>query len=187
MNTADPECRWPPVYDFDSLGSEINKLVANQSIFDVFFHQRNLDSGLYQGDILRYPGIFPFIDEDGNVQVMEETFDYWLILGNTCDLDRELPSPHLSHIVPLTSLEEDIPDEILSGLMSYNSYKRFFIPSWDSSIASGFILNFTYICSVDKKSLLNHAQVRARLTFKSWLLLHSCLVRYLARDDGRHD
>jgi hypothetical protein len=187
MNTADPECRWPPVYDFESLGDEINRLVANSGIFDLFFHTRNLESGLYQGDILRYPGVFPFIDENGNIQVMEEEYDYWIILGNTCDLDRELPSPHLSHIAPLIPLEGDIPDDVISGLKSYNSYRKFFIPTWNTSIAPGFTLNFTYLCSADKKSLLSHSEVVTRLTFKSWLLLHSCLVRYLDRNDGRHD
>jgi len=187
MNFADPICRWPPIYDFESLGKEINRLVANSAIFDIFFHTRNLDSGLCQGDILKYPGIFPFISENGDVQVMDEEYDYWAILGNTCDLARELPSPHLSHITPLVPLGLDTPEEVFNGLCSYDSYKKFFIPTWDASIAPGFVVDFTFICSVDKNSLLRHSEMVARLTFKSWLLFHSCLVRYLARNDGRHD
>ncbi len=187
MSIADPICRWPPVYDFESLGKEISRLVANSAIFDIFFHTRNLESSLCQGDILKYPGLFPFIDANGDIQVMEEEYDFWAILGNTCDLARELTTPHLSHITPLVPLDLDTPGEVINGLRSYDSYKKFFIPTWDEAIAPGFVVDFTYICSVDKKSLLNHAETVARLTFKSWLLFHSCLVRYLARNDGRHD
>jgi hypothetical protein len=187
MNIADPKCRWPPVYDFESLGEEINTLVSTNEIFDIFFHIRNLDSGLYQGDILKYPGLFPFIDNNGNIQVIEENYDYWMILGNTCDLDRELPSPHLSHIIPLMPLDDNIPTSIIRDLRTYNSYKKFFVPMWGESSRKGFVIDFTRSCSVEKECLLNHTETVARLTFKSWLLLHSCLVRYLARNDGRHD
>jgi hypothetical protein len=31
------------------------------------------------------------------------------------------------------------------------------------------------------------ARVVARLQFPAWALLHACIVRYLARDDGRFE
>lgn len=187
MNDIDIECRWPPVYDFDGLGEEINRLVSSCGIFDQFFLKENLDSNLCQGDILKFPGQFPFIDENGNVAIIDEEYDYWLILGNTCDLHRELPSPHFSHITPLIPLDMDIPEKVVSGLRSYDSYKKFYIPPWDVSVNKGFIIDFTLMSSVDKNCLLTLTELTTRLTRKSWLLLHSCLVRYLARDDGRHD
>ena len=188
MSNIDPECRWPPIYDFNELGAEINRLVSTNGIFDEFFHAKNMDSNLYQGDILKFPGQFPFIDKNGNVAIVDEDYEYWMVLGNTCDLHRDiLPSPHFSHITPLIPLATDTPDGVINGLRSYNSYRKFYIPSWDSSITHGFIINFTFMCSVDKKCLLALTELATRLTFKSWLLMHSCMVRYLARDDGRHD
>ena len=186
MNTA-PQCRWPPVYDFEGLGEEINRLVSTRDIFDVFFLKRNLDSNLCQGDILKFPGQFPFIDENGNITVIDEDYDYWMILGNTCDLHRNLDNPHFSHITPLIPIDEDAPDGVVKGLQSYDSYRRFYIPSWDASTIHGYAIDFTSICSVDIQCLQNRTELTTRLTFNSWILLHSCLVRYLARDDGRHD
>ena len=187
MINIDPECRWPPIYDFEGLGDEINSLVSTNGIFDEFFYEENLDSNLCQGDILKFPGQFPFIDENGNVAIVDEDYEYWMILGNTCDLHRDLPSPHFSHITPLISLDANTPDGVFKGLRAYNSYRKFYIPPWDSSVAHGFIVNFTFMCSVDKKCLLTLTELTTRLTFKSWILLHSCMVRYLARDDGKHD
>ncbi len=181
------ECRWPPVYDFDELGKEINSLVSSCGIFDEFFLEENLNLNLCQGDIVKFPGQFPFIDESGSIAIIDGNYDYWLILGNTCDLHRNLPSPHLSHISPLIPLDSDAPENVVRGLRSYNSYKKFFIPRWDDSVNKCFTIDFTLMASVDKNCLLNVTELTARLTFKSWLLLHSCLVRYLARDDGRHD
>ncbi len=184
---ADPECRWPPIYDFEELGEEITRLVSNSGIFDIFFHRRNLDANLCQGDILKFPGQFPFIDDKGNISVIDDDYEYWMILGNTCDLHRDLSSPHFSHITPLIPLHEDTPENIVKGLQSYNSYRKFYVPPWNGSSAQGFVINFTFMCSVDKTCLAGLTELTARLTQKSWLLLHSCLVRYLARDDGRHD
>lgn len=187
MNNIDIECRWPPVYDFKGLGEEINRLVLSRGIFDEFFLKENLDSNLCQGDILKFPGQFPFINEHGNVAIIDEDYDYWLILGNTCDLHQELSSSHFSHITPLIPIGMDAPDSVVRGLRSYNSYKKFYIPSWEGSVNKGFTIDFTLMGSVDKKCLQTLTKLTTRLTFKSWLLLHSCMVRYLARDDGRHD
>lgn len=187
MSNIDIECRWPPIYDFEGLGAEINRLVSSCGIFDVFFHKRDLDSSLCQGDILKFPGQFPFIDEYGNVTIIDEEYEYWMILGNTCDLNRELSSNHFSHITPLIPLSIDTPDSVVRGLRSYDSYKKFYIPHWEQSNHKGFFIDFSFMCSVEKKCLLSLTELVTRLTMKSWLLLHSCLVRYLARDDGRHD
>jgi hypothetical protein len=184
---SDLECRWPPVYDFDGLGAEINRLVLDCGIFEQFFHRRNLSLDLCQGDILEFPGQFPYIDKNGNINIIDEDYDYWIILGNTCDLHRDLPSPHFSHITPLISLKSGTPPHILQGLRSYDSYKKFYIPSWESHSNQSFFIDFTLMCSVDKECLQNVTKLTTRLTRKSWLLLHSCMVRYLARDDGRHD
>lgn len=187
MSDSTLQCRWPPVYDFEELGSQINKLVSREEIFDVFFLSQLSDEILCQGDILKFPGQFPFVDQDGNIQILEEEYDYWIILGNTCDLQRDLDPPSFTHIVPLVPLVKEDPESTISGLRSYDSWKRFYIPNWDSIGELGFYINFTCICSIDKKCLSKNTELSARLTRTSWVLLHSCLVRYLARDDGRHD
>ncbi|WP_310600578.1 hypothetical protein [Desulfobulbus sp.] len=187
MNNLGCDGRWPPIYDFDGLGEEIKGLVSSKEIFNFFFFERNLEPILCQGDILKFAGQFPFVDELGNIKLLEEEYDYWMILGNTCDLQRDISSPHYSHITPIIPLTTDTPGQIISKLQSYSTYKKFYIPSWGGGMAQGFYIDFTLICSIDKKCLSTFTELVARLTMKSWLLLHSCLVRYLARDDGRHD
>ena len=41
--------------------------------------------------------------------------------------------------------------------------------------------------TVHKSVFPEHARVVARMQYAAWVLLHSCLVRFLARDDGRHE
>jgi hypothetical protein len=179
------QCRWPPVYDFRDLGEQIQKLVSTQEIFSVFFDRYDHGPHFAQGDLLAFPGDFPFIDQAGNIQIFDN-FDYWLVVGNTCDIDRTLPSPHFTHITPLVPLGDD-DSQVVSDLKRYQIYKKFYVPPWEGQEKLGFYADFTYMCSVDKECLRDHAALKARLTWKSWLLLHSCIVRYLARDDGRHD
>lgn len=193
MNGPDVVSRWPPVYDFNELGQQINKLIESREIFETFYYREGLDAILCQGDVINFAGLAPYIDQDGDISSLDEEYDFWLILGNTCDLQR-IPTrdkinnfPPFSHITPLIPIPTDAPDEIVNGLRTYNSYKKFFVPSWENSSRQEYIVDFTLICSVDKVCLNSKAIVTARLTQKSWVLLHSCLVRYLARDDGRHD
>jgi hypothetical protein len=184
--------RWPPVYDFEELGKQINDLISSGTLFSRFYELRIPENTFYQGDIVSLNSSPVYIDKDGDIGEIDENFTYWLILGNTCDLARENnicnegQSPHLTQVTPLIPIESDLPMDILSNLKKYKLFKRMYIPGWQKSTCD-YYLDFTLINSIEKNCLIKNAPVVARLHLKSWVLLHSCLVRYLARDDGRND
>lgn len=188
MIPEDNAGRWPPVYDFKELGKQIKKLVADGSIFNQFYHLKVDTNEFFQGDVLLLDNNPFYIDKEGDISLLEGEFKHWLILGNTCDLARDSSGtiPHLTHITPIIPIREDIPANLLSDLKKYKLYKKLYLPDWNGGLVHYYI-DLTLINSVEKTYLVNHAQIAARLHFKTWLLLHSCLVRYLARDDGRHD
>jgi hypothetical protein len=187
MNFQAPAGRWPPTYDFDTLATQIREIVGNRSIFNVFFTSATEDAERYQGDIVSFSGNMPIIDAEGDVSVIDDIFEHWMIIGNTCDLSRIENDESCSHISPLVPITEDTPSEIILGLQGYKNYKKFFIPNWANPAALGYYIDFTLICSINKFCLFENCVTVARLNWISWLLLHSCLVRYLARDDGRNE
>jgi hypothetical protein len=181
--------RWPPIYDFESLAAQIKDLVGNHSIFDVFYQGQTLyEPQVCQGDIFQFISPFPYVDSEGDISTTVEGFSNWIIIGNTCDLLNE-NSMEYTHIAPLFELQENESVKILNGLKSYKSYKKFYIPPWVDKQHPGYYLDFTHMCSAQRGCLENDALVvrSARMGRLSWLLFHSCMVRYLARDDGRHD
>lgn len=192
MNVYENAGRWPPIYDFEQLGQQIKDLISDGSIFCQFFVHTIDETSLFQGDIVSLKNYPIYIDRDGDIAVIDEEFDYWVILGNTCDLSRNMTSgresvfPHLTHVSPLMPIPNDIPTDILNNLKKYKLYKRVFIPKWGDE-GNDFYIDLTIMNSIEKQCLINRSNVMARLNFKTWVLLHSCLVRYLARDDGRHD
>lgn len=192
MNISENFGRWPPIYDFKELGQQIKALINDGSIFHHFFAPDVNGAEFFQGDIISLKSDPVYIDIDGDIAIIDENFSYWVILGNTCDLAQDLPQdsllkiPHLTHISPLIPVPHDIPDGILGNFKRYKLYKRVFIPRWGNE-DNDFYIDLTIINSIEKRCLIDHSDIKARLNFKTWLLLHSCLVRYLARDDGRHD
>lgn len=192
MNISENIGRWPPVYDFEELGQQIKDLINDGSIFHQFFVPYINGTELFQGDIISLKNAPVYIDKDGDIAIIDEDFNYWVILGSTCDLARNIATdgdstlPHLTHISPLIPVPSDIPTNILNNLKKYKLYKRVFIPRWGSE-ENDFYVDLTIMNSIEKQCLIDYSYVTARLNFKTWLLLHSCLVRYLARDDGRHD
>lgn len=180
---------WPPVYDFDTLSTQIKDLVRSRGIFPVFYSSDVLtEQALCQGDIIQFQSPFPVIDSEGDISTIDEGYSLWLIIGNTCDLDRDIQELEYSHISPIIEIDETVPPSLISGLMSYSSFKKFYLPSWSDSSHPGFILDFTRMCSVHKSCIFNREQVTlsARMSYLAWLLFNSCIVRYFARDDGRH-
>lgn len=192
MNISENFGRWPPVYDFEELAEQIKALINDGTIFYDFFNPNINNSELYQGDIVLLQNDPVYIDKDGDISVINENFKYWVILGNTCDLSRDLTPnaistlPHLTHVSPLNPVPKDIPPDILNNLKKYKLYKRVFIPRWGEE-ENDYFIDLTIINSIEKQCLIDQSDIKARLTFKTWILLHSCLVRYLARDDGRND
>lgn len=193
MNTSENIGRWPPVYDFAELGQQIKNLINDGSIFSQFYHSNTIEPNLCQGDIISLKQTPIYIDKDGDVAEIDEEYSHWIILGNTCDLSRELSTdssssiPQLTHISPLIPIPKDTPSNVLDSLKKYKLFKKVLIPKWKADDDNDYYLDLTIIIPIEKQCLSLHSTVTARLKFETWLLLHSCLVRYLARDDGRHD
>ncbi len=173
--------RWPPTYDFESLQAQINNLI-NNDIQTSFYNSYQKNGEFFQGDIFEMENTFPFIDEDGYIAVYETSL--WIILGNTCDIAREdLP---FTNIIPLEKIDTDIPEKVLTGLKQYQNYKKVYLPGTNSDTL-GYVADFTQVCSIDKSYLKLNAKKTHELTYTAWVLFHSCIVRYFARDDGRND
>ncbi len=60
------------------------------------------------------------------------------------------------------------------------------IGDFDHWLITGNSCDFTRATTIGK-SYLRCVTIEASLEKHTWYLLHSCLVRYLARDDGRFD
>lgn len=176
--------RWPPVYDFDDLQGTIKSLIDTQELFSNFYDIHPEDVKYCQGDILHFETPAPVFDENGNVAVIDE-FSYWMIIGNTCDLQRDLNGLTWTQVVPLVNISDS--SQLLSNAKQYKPYRTFYLPPWDDTVEDGYVADFTMPATIHKSALENLIIHGARLTKISWVLLHSCLVRFLARDDGRLD
>lgn len=181
--------RWPPAYDFETLVKQINKIAQASEFVRGFYEQiEPLQPEFCQGDIIKFKSDFPLIDADGDISILSNPVKLWVLVGNTCDFTRDETHVRYSQISPLTKLDANTPAKIISGLKTYSTYKRFYMPEWQKNTTSyGYVIDFSKFCSIDKKALKTQAQVLARLSQESWYLFHSCLVRFLARDDGRNE
>lgn len=107
----------------------------------------------------------PYISAHGLAEVSDPP-PFWLVLGNTCDFDRPLREVAFTQLAPIWNLaeEEPVPAQGLAALSQYTIFTRFYLSPWESAVS-----NMTLISR------------------EGWLLFHACLVRFLARDDGRND
>ena len=183
--------RWPPIYDAEDLGNTIEKLIDTDEITKQFYtSSQRSGNAVYQGDIIRIAVNLPLINEHGKAVAEEEETIYWMVLGNSCDIARDLDDVEWSQIIPLHYLgnESSISQEEHSALKRYKYSRRFYVPSWSRSTDGDiYVADFLRPVSIHKTALLNVANVESRLDFYSWMLFHSCLVRFMARDDGRFD
>jgi len=181
--------RWPAIVDKEHLKKEVAAIVGSGPEFDAKFYQTDLSAGGFacQGDIIRFKSAAPFIDSDGSAVTTDAVFDFWMILGNTCDMHRV--DEQRSLIAPLVALPDELPEARLRALRKYEYSRQFYVPSWpDTDAPRHHLVDFMQNATIHKDALRNGStQVVARLQFPSWALLHLCLVRYLARDDGRFD
>ena len=188
MTSVGITCRWPPVYNFEDLGATIKEALENQEIFTYFYSRPgSREPDFCQGDIINLETAFPFIEGNGNVVVTEDEFVYWLIAGNSCDISRDIGEVSYTSLVPLISVPDSCGGSLISDLKHYKAYRKFYIPDWNNPCERGYLADFTRMCSVHKDIFSGTATLAARMDYRSWVLLHACLVRYLARDDGRHD
>ena len=173
--------QWPPVYDED----ELERAIASglNQIGKTFFEAKILD-GWCQGDIVRLPGAAPVVGPEGDPVVVDVPASHWLLLGNSCDLDRTLDEVAWSPAVPLLPCSLISPQR-LATVQSYQTVRTFFVQSWAAETCDSYA-DFTLIASICRL-WLNSQKPFARLRQASWTLLNACLVRYLARKDGRND
>lgn len=178
--------RWPPVYDDNDLAETIKLLATYECFEKVFYEGGRKEVPFCQGDVITLPvqdaGI-PYLNDDGQ-PAADDAPPYWLIVGNTCDLSREA----WTQLLPIYGFD-DLSDVELDALRRYKYSRRFYLPAWklEGVRFRYLIADFMRPVAIKKNGLANFSNVEARLSRYGWLLLHACLVRFLARDDGRCD
>lgn len=180
--------RWPPVYDELELKKAIEELVDRDFIFSKFYGPQVQGSPIAQGDIIKLVTDLPYIDQDGSPAILDcDAITYWMITSVTCDLDRE--EVNTAHIVPIFDFLANLTQAGFGEkYRRYKAYRAFFLPPWDVSVENHFfVADLITPVTIDKQALINKAEVVATMSLEGWLLLNSCLVRYLARSDGRND
>lgn len=175
--------RWPPTYDFEQLAKQIERLVRDQTLYKRFYANTTDAGPICQGDIVALQADMPILDEHGEA-VADTRFDRWLVIGDTCDFERV--EVEWSQIVPVVTIPPAAVTPDLAKVRSYVTYRRFYLPPWPASNGDHGIAELITPVTVDKRCL-RAATVEARLDWPGWILLHSCLVRFLARGDGRFD
>jgi len=182
------ESRWPPVYDFDQLTGTIRQIVGTQELEKVLYDPSASHSSFFQGDLVRLEVEVPFIGEDGQPKVQDGP-PFWAIIGNTCDFDRVVEDVAFTQVVPVWNLgpASTLSEENRASFRRYRYYTQFYFPPWDAdSDTQVFVADFLRPVAIHKNAFKS-ASVVARLNRVGWILFHACLVRFLARDDGRED
>ena len=178
--------RWPPSYSFEELKEQVDSLLVGGQLWRSFYRPVADRKSLCQGDILKIDVGLPHVDSEGYPAVTEG-IEYWLHVGNTCDNARSFRDVESTQAVPLLSFgPEDAKS--LRELRSYQAYRSFYVPPWSrETLGQMFVADFTRPATFLRPGLPDRVEIQARMTFRSWALLHCALVRFLARDDGRHD
>lgn len=187
------EDRWPPVYDADDLVALIRELVQRPDIADRFYEWRrdrstSAPNDVCQGDVVRLTSEIPVIGADGTPGVIDHNTPYWMVVGNTCDFTRPYEEERWTQFVPVVRLGgAELSQTRVEALRGYAVFRRFYLPSWSPGDDSAHhVADLTSPVTVDKKAVADHCRVEARMNRASWVLLNACLVRFLARDDGRY-
>jgi len=173
--------RWPPVYDADGLTRQIDRAALDLRSLQFFDLVLRDDPKLCCGDVLQLDCPVPAINADGE-PVVSDGSGFWLTVGNTCDFDRGVTDVTWTQIVPLVQV--DAASERVSELLEYKAYRRFYVPPWPSH-EHRYLADFLRPVALHRDAIGAKATVVARMTEHAWVLLHSCLIRFFARDDGR--
>ncbi|WP_368028862.1 hypothetical protein [Arcobacter sp. s6] len=178
--------RWPTVYDFKELETQIKEIVKNNYTIG-FYSLTPKNNELFQGDIVHIEKKFLYLDNNGAYSAEDYT-NYWIVLGNTCDIARNLEDIPFSNVIPILKFDDSVPERIFSGIKSFQNYKSMYVPPFSDDMNKYFI-DFTKIMTISKEYLLKDVKsIKIKeLTYSSWVLFHACLLRYLVRDDGRND
>jgi hypothetical protein len=172
--------RWPVIYDSAQLLEQINELKSKSELF--YQKDELVQDFLCQGDVIYLEKDFLYYDKDGSPALIEGC-NYWVVLGNTCDIQRSIEDVPLTQIIPLIELVS-VEAKVLSDLKSFQSFKKFYYQQINKK---HYIVDFTEVCTINKDFLVNNSIKKKELSYIGWILFHCCIVRYLARDDGRKD
>lgn len=182
--------RWPPVYDADDLARCITEVVS-ASDSQGMYSRAGLSIGpaICQGDIVELPASVPVIDSSGAPAILEAAPPWWLVIGNTCDFVRSYEDVPWTQLVPVWELDrlDDVDPSVLNAFRGYQYARRFYLPPWPGSSHLLRYADFLTPVGADRGAMREHASVIARTSREGWVLLHSCLVRFLCRDDGRFE
>src|SRR5690606_17521692 len=92
---------------------QIKDLVASRTLDSKFYAEGWPTAPDWcQGDILRLPTAFPFINAQGAPAAAGQPREYWVLVGNTCDLSRDLADVRHTqlvpiHVLPLNTLDDE--------------------------------------------------------------------------------
>ncbi|TVQ88954.1 MAG: hypothetical protein EA397_16100 [Deltaproteobacteria bacterium] len=182
--------RWPPSYDADQLQESIRVIVRGDRLASSFYMPAGRPiEDMAQGDIFELDARFAYLDECAQPRAESAANRYWVVIGNTCDLARNLQHVRWTQLAPIRFVGKlsDTPENVLSAFKRYEHGRRFFVPPWSLAVKDEcMVAEFLEIVTIHRSGLAKGTVV-ARMDFPGWILFHSCLVRYLARDDGRHD
>lgn len=180
----DPK-RWPVVYDKDELFSTISDVQSSTDVSKNYYQSINdRQAEVFQGDIIKLESEIPVIGTAGRPAAIRAETNYWLIVGNTCDFTRdEVKWMGLCPIADASAM--DVTK--LNPIKEFKTSRLYYVRPWEDDVCAALVADLTQTVCISKNSLIDHAVVCARLQRESWLLFHCCLVRYLARDDGRND
>lgn len=177
--------RWPPVYDAEDLAGVIEGLAQRPDLDAIFFEPDLSRAGPFcQGDVLAFQSGVPVIDRDGAANQID-TFEFWLAIGNTCDFARANEVVRWTQVVPLVDLRS-ASDAQRIAFRAYRPSRQFYVPPWPGLARDrAFAADFLRPIALHKASIGSSVHVVARMSREAWILLHGCLIRFLARDDGR--
>ncbi len=190
-NAFDPtKDRWPPIYDADDLKATIEKIASNPHLLFANFYVNgahiNSDERC-QGDIVAFDSSIPCIDESGEPVALDAETSFWIVLGNSCDLDRPVADVAWTLVIPIRIYPGAVTPEKIKALKNYDYARGFYVPPWsDDCKGNMFLADFLRPVSVHRNALIT-APVVARMDYCGWMLFHCCVVRFLARGDGRFD
>lgn len=70
-------------------------------------------------------------------------------------------------------------------VVDHQLFRLFYVPPWQDAQNATLVADLTNAVSLHKQALREKVKVVARLGHPGWVLLHACVVRFLARGDGR--
>ena len=154
--------RWPPVYDEDSLIAMIREAISAVANHVDFYASTKEGPAFCQGDVIRFESGAPVIDEDG-IAIEVGSFRYWLLLADTCDIDRTIADATWIWMVPINE-RLGATDAELEALRSYRLFRLFYLPPWPGAPEAALVADLTNAVSLHKQTLQTRVELVGRLS-----------------------